>query len=311
MSKGLGARGLPRGLLLWASGLLFSGLQLGVRGSCPFQTPYWFKNTPVLSPVLDENGEVISDKVHVEWGEVVNLKCVDYFRIESVLKSRLGTEQRRSDPIQRWNTGAELTVIPCTEYTVRVAGYEDFRENGRNFKVYSNSVVYTLDYTPKFIKAPAVSEKKVTQRARGSPGRAKRGIYAYTTTPPPTTTEIFLSISVIWDLSFIDQPVCLDRVEFHYFNTEWEETFWDKKFQDPTSKDRLPFVITNRDFPCDPDFDFVTKVYGISGDFTNATWFPPSCVTTAPPPTTPAPTQHEVFKCHPGASFVFLYLFCT
>ena len=71
----------------------------------------------------------------------------------------------------------------------------------------------------------------------------KRGIYPFTTPPPAPTTEPFLTITVVWEIAFIDYPICLDRlepfsdliqiniflmillrVEFQYLNIEWDES---------------------------------------------------------------------------------------
>ena len=41
----------------------------------------------------------------------------------------------------------------------------------------------------------------------------KRGIYPFTTTTPAPTTEPFLTITVVWEIAFIDYPICLDRLE--------------------------------------------------------------------------------------------------
>ena len=67
--------------------------------------------------------------------------------------------------------------------------------------------------------------------------RKKRGIYPFTTTTPAPTTEPFLTITVVWEIAFIDYPICLDRfdfsfdlrsplprVEFQYLNIEWDES---------------------------------------------------------------------------------------
>jgi hypothetical protein len=37
---------------------------------------------------------------------------------------------------------------------------------------------------------------------------------------------------VSWDLSYIDFPICLARVEFHYFNIEWEESSFTQQYSD-------------------------------------------------------------------------------
>ena len=97
-----------------------------------------------------------------------------------------------------------MTVVPCTLYTFRVAAYEEFHGTGRRFKMLSNEVNltqnytvlyfvlyftvlctvqvnFTLDYTPKFVKKPIVWEKKASllsnARQRQLPSREKRGIF--------------------------------------------------------------------------------------------------------------------------------------
>ena len=65
-------------------------------------------------------------------------------------------------------------------YYLRVAAYEEFHGTGKRFKMMSSEVNFTLDYTPKFIKAPIVWEKKASPlsnvRHRQLP-REKRGIF--------------------------------------------------------------------------------------------------------------------------------------
>ena len=130
----------------------------------------------------------------------------------------------------------------------------------------------------------------------------------------------------MWDLSYIDFPICLDKVEFEYLNLEWQEAPVTEVFDNP--KGRMSFVISNKQLPCNDEFVFVAKAYGVNGkdfivivivfllttlttgDHTNITWYPPSCVSTTPPPTTEGSTPPEYERCHPGASFVFLSLFC-
>ena len=48
--------------------------------------------------------------------------------------------------------------------------------------------------------------------------RDKRGIYPYTTTSTTPTTEPYIVITVSWDLSLIDFPICLAKVVFTYYN---------------------------------------------------------------------------------------------
>ncbi len=48
--------------------------------------------------------------------------------------------------------------------------------------------------------------------------RERREIYPYTTTPTTTTEEPYLAITVSWDLTYIDFPICLARVLVVVFN---------------------------------------------------------------------------------------------
>ena len=106
---------------------------------------------------------------------------------------------------------------------------------------------------------------------------------------------------------------------------EWGEAPFTEVFDDP--KDRMSFIISNKQLPCNDEFIFVAKAYGVNGnnvnlkphtltthhcpgDHTNTTWYPPSCVSTTPEPTTEGSTMPEFEQCHAGASFVFLHLFC-
>jgi len=38
--------------------------------------------------------------------------------------------------------------------------------------------------------------------------------------------------------------------------------------------------------PCDPEFRYILRVFGLTGDETRVSWTPPSCVFTTPAPTT-------------------------
>jgi hypothetical protein len=46
--------------------------------------------------------------------------------------------------------------------------------------------------------------------------RERREIYPYTTTPTTTTEEPYLAITVSWDLTYIDFPICLARVLVYF-----------------------------------------------------------------------------------------------
>ena len=125
----------------------------------------------------------------------------------------------------------------------------------------SQEVNFTLDYTPKFIKKPTVMEKVASPNSRA---RNIRAIHPYTTTTPAPTTEPFLAITILWDLSYIDFPICLDRVEFQYLNIQWDESSFTETFNNP--KNRMFFVVNNKKLPCDEEFSFTAKAFGVNGN---------------------------------------------
>ncbi|XP_023347664.1 uncharacterized protein LOC111716439 [Eurytemora carolleeae] len=235
----------------------------GVHGACPFQTPFWFLSPPLLQPVLDEFGNTIPDRVWIQFGKVHNRKCVDFFRVEYTKSDKDGIEKVTSPRVFRHERGTEITVVPCTLYTFRVAAYEEFHGTGKKFPMYSDSVNFTLDYTPKFLRSPLIYEKFGQPRSRIV--RDKRGIYPYTTTSTTPTTEPYIVITVSWDLSFIDFPICLAKVVFTYYNIEWEESSFTKEYADFKFGRTNAFAVSNKDLPCDPEFGFQTKVYGVNG----------------------------------------------
>ena len=53
------------------------------------------------------------------------------------------------------------------------------------------------------------------------------------------------------------------RVEFEYLNLEWQEAPFTEVFDDP--KDRMSFIISNKQLPCNDEFIFVAKAYGVNG----------------------------------------------
>lgn len=295
--------------------------------SCPSQTPFWFKKAPELKPIKDEFGEVIADQVWIEFGPIQNHKCVDYFRVESAKTDKFGLVKILSEKIGRYEPGTQVQVTPCTFYSFKVAGYEFFHGPETVFAVWSKETNFTLDYTPKFVKPPIVYEKVASTYSKVRSGyynglppddtiskRAlstllKRSIYPYTTTPVPTTTEPFLIITVVWEMDFIDFPICVDRVEFQYLNIEWDESQYTKMYNETTGREG--FIVHNKQLPCHEEFAFMVKVFGVNGKFTNTTWNPPSCVSTTPAPTTEGITAPEFERCHSGVSYVFYYLYCV
>ena len=72
-----------------------------------------------------------------------------------------------------------------------------------------------------------------------------------------------MAVQVIWNLSYIDFPICLDRVEFEYLNLEWQEALFTEVFDDPQK--RMSFVVSNKQLPCNDEYVFVVKAYGVNG----------------------------------------------
>ena len=64
--------------------------------------------------------------------------------------------------------------------------------------------------------------------------------------------------------SFIIIPYFLHRVEFEYLNLEWQEALYTEVFDDP--QNRMSFVVSNKQLPCNDEFVFVVKAYGVNGN---------------------------------------------
>ena len=58
-------------------------------------------------------------EVWVEFGRIMNHKCVDYFRVVYTISDKSGVTQVTSDRIERNAYGTQITVVPCTLYTFR------------------------------------------------------------------------------------------------------------------------------------------------------------------------------------------------
>ena len=56
---------------------------------------------------------------------------MDYFRVTYQKKDKTGVTTLTTDPINRLESGAQMTVVPCTEYSFRIAAYEEFHGTGR------------------------------------------------------------------------------------------------------------------------------------------------------------------------------------
>ena len=57
--------------------------------------------------------------------------------------------------------------------------------------------------------------------------------------------------------------ICI-RVDFEYLNMEWQESLFTEVFDDP--KDRMSFIISNKQLPCNDEFIFIAKAYGVNGN---------------------------------------------
>ena len=60
------------------------------------------------------------------------------------------------------------------------------------------------------------------------------------------------------------QGVRAVRVEFEYLNLEWQEALFTEVFDDP--RNRMSFVVSNKQLPCNEEYIFVAKAYGVNGE---------------------------------------------
>ena len=76
-----------------------------------------------------------------------------------------------------------------------------------------------------------------------------------------------LDFLAIWFV-FVGYNVdCFLRVEFEYLNLEWQEALFTETFDDPQS--RMSFVVSNKQLPCNDEYIFVAKAYGVNGKKNN------------------------------------------
>jgi len=272
---------------------------------CPFQNPFWFLDTPTVVTVVDSDGNMVADRVRVSWGRVENFKCVDYFQIEYFEPNDKPGTFGVSERIARHNNSFDIDVKPCRDYLFIVVASEDWKGMRVDYRQGSSAVSFRVDYAPKFINPPVVIEKRVRQSKPGSgwngrrkreEEREKRNLYrpfkwkkpTTTTTTTTTTTEPPYQLWVSWRQSDIDWPTCLDYFEFDYYDNVYNESIWKKTLKGPFDK-KMEFEVINIQVPCDEDFTFITRVYGMTGEFQNDVWTPPSCIITTPEPTTTTP----------------------
>ena len=60
------------------------------------------------------------------------------------------------------------------------------------------------------------------------------------------------------------------RVEFEYLNLEWQEALFTEVFDDP--RNRMSFVVSNKQLPCNEEYIFVAKAYGVNGECIHVQW---------------------------------------
>jgi len=105
--------------------------------------------------------------------------------------------------------------------------------------------------------------------------------------PPPEPVMIRVS----WRMSQIDYPTCLDYFELDYYDMTYNESTFSRTINSPFPMSKpVQYDIHSESVPCDPEFSHILRVFGLTGAETRASWTPPSCVFTTPPPsTTPNP----------------------
>ena len=64
--------------------------------------------------------------------------------------------------INRHKRSYEIEVVPCTEYFFKVIASEDWKGMREDFKMFSEAVAFRLDYTPRFVNPPVVTERRKT-----------------------------------------------------------------------------------------------------------------------------------------------------
>ena len=261
--------------------LLFYLVKYSFAG-CPFQNPFWFYDKPVVVNVYADE-EIIANKVRVMWGRMENFKCVDYFQVEYFQRLNPQETVAMTQRINRHRRSVEIEVVPCTEYFFKVIASEDWNGMREDFKVFSEVVRFRVEYTPKFSKRPIVKERG---RTRPPPQLQ---------TPPPDSTgnpvikprepEEF-TIKVGWFLKDIDYPICLDYFELDYYDTSFNSSKFLVPFKRPFRRQKFEFEIKNTEAPCEPDLEYILRVFGLNKKFNVAYWTPPSCIVTTPAPTT-------------------------
>jgi len=263
---------------------------------CYDQSPFWFLSRPSVENLLDDQGRILSNKVRVNWGNLHNFKCIDYFQVEYAQKDD-PNNKILTPRIDRFRRFYDIDVDPCTEYAVKVQASEDYQGRRDDFKAVSGEVYHKVDYTPRFMSKPSIKELKI--RAPGKRGRGRRtkreafldfqSDYSWMADEevPEEEEEVPepVNIRVSWRLSQIDYPTCLDYFVLDYYDITYNESTFSRTIRRPF-KNVITIDINSESVPCDPEFRYILRVFGLTGDETTYSWTPPSCVLTTPAPTT-------------------------
>ena len=124
-----------------------------VRAACPFQNPFSFLDPPSVVSVVDKDGKVAADRVRVTWGKVKfkewnkininrknkldflqvdNFKCVDFFQIEYYEEhDPVGTVQM-SAKINKNRKSFDIPIKPCSDYRFKVIFKYEFNLKSTN-----------------------------------------------------------------------------------------------------------------------------------------------------------------------------------
>ena len=263
-------------------------------GGCPFQNPFWFYEKPVVVNVFDENGEMLANKLRVMWGRMENFKCVDYFQVEYFQRLNPVQTVQMTPRINRHRRSVEIEVAPCTDYFFKVIASEDWKGLREDFKVFSEVVTYKIAYTPKFLTPPTVKERGRSRYKNPPMPRQQDMGYVMMqdnqlqppmpSTPMPQEPEDF-TIKVGWRLKDIDWPNCLDYFELDYYDTTYNESGFLRQFKRPFMR-KFELEVPSRQVPCEPDYDFIVRAFGLNKKYSESHWTPPSCIRTTEAPTT-------------------------
>jgi len=274
------------------------------KAGCPFQNPFYFVDRPSVVTVVDSEGLMVADRVRVSWGRLENFKCVDYFQIEYYVKDDMANTVKLSDRINRHRRSHDIDIKPCTDYLFKVIASEDWNGMREDFKMASDTISFRVDYAPRFKRPPRVIERKIRLPRPTRPRRSKRGVTEPTvwarekraplleevgqvpTTPGEPEPDLPFNILVQWRLNDIDWPMCLDYFEFDYYDIVYNESVFMQTFSRPFLEQQMEFELLNTKVPCSHEYAFITRVFGLTGDFSLSTWTPPSCIMTTPEPTT-------------------------